>query len=330
MTSIYPWDAENQFQKSKSYLDNAEAAGRGSPAFAVWTGLALEHLLRAAINTVHPALGVETKDEPAFLSVFNVGEVKVYKTLPIGTVIRRLSQIFPEFNTDLANHSSRITDQRNAELHSAMSGFGNDNEVDRWLPDFYRVCDVLVTTMGKTLDDLLGADGVVSAREFISRRDTDITKAAHEKKRLAKAAFEVLSPPDQELRRTGSAHHVATILKYMLVGDKKISLPGFADIPVGLSETTCPSCNAPVILRSTIITSTIPAVDEDGMIATTYSMLPTSLTCTSCGLKLSQHAELSSLGIGDTFIKVERQHHGEFFFDPYENYDPYDDIDDRD
>ena len=65
--------------------------------------------------------------------------------------------VLPEFNKEHADFGILHTGRRNSELHSGEAAFENV-KVSTWHPEFYRVVDVLLNSMGMALRDLIGGE----------------------------------------------------------------------------------------------------------------------------------------------------------------------------
>ena len=57
------WDPGEYWLKSRAYQARAVEMGRDEPERSFWRSLALEHLLRAALTSVHPALNADPQNE---------------------------------------------------------------------------------------------------------------------------------------------------------------------------------------------------------------------------------------------------------------------------
>ena len=57
------WDTRQYWLKSKTYQEKAAEVGRDEAERGFWRSLALEHLLRSALTSIHPALNADPQNE---------------------------------------------------------------------------------------------------------------------------------------------------------------------------------------------------------------------------------------------------------------------------
>ena len=173
------WDADALVAKSQRYVEKMLATPRDDWDFALWSSLALEFLLRAALADHSPALLADTKDVNNLLSAVGI-QPKAKKFIPksigIKDVIDRFSMIVPEFTSELAGFSHRHTTQRNAELHSGQTAFDGIKH-STWLPVFYQTCKVLLVDLFRDLPDLFPKEEAETAEKLIATLADDAAKA---------------------------------------------------------------------------------------------------------------------------------------------------------
>jgi hypothetical protein len=64
-----------------------------------------------------------------------------------------LNELLPDFSKELQSFCALHCANRNAELHTGEERFSGIKAAD-WLPKYYATCDVLLKSLGKSLNDL--------------------------------------------------------------------------------------------------------------------------------------------------------------------------------
>jgi hypothetical protein len=191
-------DPEALYLKAQRYVQHMSALDSDTWEYALWGSLALELLARAALANVSPALLAETeKTEQGWSSLYHAlgfapTEARFApKSIPISEVFKRLTPIPPAFTKEHELFGIRHTGKRNTELHSGELAF-DGVKGSAWQPDFYRTREVLLASMGMSLDDFVGEDEAKVAKQVIAAAADDSAKAvkgeveAHKRVWLAK------------------------------------------------------------------------------------------------------------------------------------------------
>ncbi|NOH73013.1 hypothetical protein F0225_16970 [Vibrio pectenicida] len=261
--------------------------------FGLWSSLSLELLARSALSNISPVLLADSKNwRNITFSLGNAPTAKKFNPISISTkeVLARLMELLPDFTEEMAGFCSKHTDDRNAELHSGEVIFGQ-NGTSRWLPRFYQSCDVLLKSMGKTLEDFVS--DASNAESLIKSLGDDAAK----------------------------------IVKQDIVAHAKVwsNKPETDKSDAGLQATTwatrqsghrvgCPSCFSTALLHGAPVGAVTTEInEEDDEVIQRQSMLPSNFECIACGLKISGYSKLSACGLGDTFSAKTIYTPAEFF-----------------
>lgn len=261
--------------------------------FGFWSALTLEILVRSAISNISPTLVADGKDWSNIL--YAVGthpnqQKFTPKSADISDLLKRAENLLPKFTMEMLNFSIAHINKRNSELHSGALPFDNVGS-SSWLPMFYSVCKVLVTSIGETLDTLLGKDVAEEAEYHISALQDESAKS---------------------VKGTINAHK--TIWNEKL-DEEKTKLSKQAEL---LStrhhghRIECPACNSVALIQGRSTGAPKTAVDEDG-ITEKQTMLPASFVCAACGLKISGYSKLVACGLGNTYVSTNHYDAVEYF-----------------
>ncbi len=267
--------------------------------YALWSGFSLEFLARAALANVSPALLAETDKNWASLYHalgFNPTEERFSpKSIAISEVFKRLMAILPNFTKEHEAFGILHTGRRNSELHTGEPAFdGIKGSV--WQPRFYQTCEILLSSVGMTLDEFFGKDEANVAMQLISAAADDSAKAvkgevdAHRKVWEAKSEKERTTLLAQaSLRATRQAGH----------------------------RVDCPACASPALIFGEPVSAPVQSL-RDGEITEKQEYLPNLFECIACSLKISGLSRLTVVGLGDRYKKTQ-------IYDAAEYYAPQDD-----
>ncbi|MGH9590128.1 MAG: hypothetical protein ACRD25_07015 [Terracidiphilus sp.] len=268
--------------------------------YALWSSLSLEFLARAALANITPALLADTK-EGGWSSLYSAlgftptEERFAPRSIAISEVFKRLSAISPSFAKENASFGIQHTGQRNAELHSGESAF-EGVKASSWQPRFYQTCQVLLGSMGLTLQDFLG-------REESEVAERLITAAADESAKVVMGDIEAHKADwggkPQSERDTLTAQAALWASRQAGHGVK------------------CPSCASHALVDGEPVSAPSRKLDGD-FIVETHEHLPSRFECIACGLKIAGLSRLAVAGLADRFKKTST-------YDPVEIYAPGDD-----
>ncbi|MCG7935722.1 MAG: hypothetical protein JAY68_13840 [Candidatus Thiodiazotropha taylori] len=285
------WSAEALFSKALLFTEQMNSSNADEWKYGLWSSLSLELLARASLANISPALLAEPNNWRNIMHALgNAPTAKKFTPNSIGTkeVLARLSELLPDFTQEVAGFCSKHVERRNAELHSGeivFSGLGTSE----WLPKYFKACQILLASLGKTLDDFV-ADPT-SAQQLIDSLDDAAAKAVDQD---IKAHAKVW-----ENKEEGSRNEAA------------IQAQAWATRHAG-HRAQCPSCRSPALLQGSP-SGTVSTTVSDDVVIQRQTMLPTSFECIACGLKISGFSKLSACGLGDAFTAKTTYTAAEFF-----------------
>ena len=290
------WTKESLLIKTQRYATSMLEQDRDSWQFGLWSALTLEMLTRASLASVSPVLIAEGNswNNLYFALGHKPKESKFTpKSAGISDLLKRAESIFETFTKEMLNFSISHIERRNSEVHSGAMPF-DDISKSQWLPGFYSACKTLLGEMDETLDLLFGADEARVAQTLIDGLKDDAAKAV--KKTIAdhKTSWKNKSQPEQK-KLAAQAELLAARQKGHCV--------------------KCPACNSLALLHGHPIGA--PTVNlEDQIVVEKQSLLPSTLECSACGLKVSGYSKLNACKLGDSFTLTSYSEAAEYFAAP--------------
>lgn len=292
-------DPNALYLKAERYVQQMSDLESDRWEYALWSSLSLEFLARAALANVSPALLAET--DKSWSSLYHAlgftptEEKFAPKSIAISEVFKRLSAILPDFAKEHESFGIQHTGRRNAELHTGEAAF-DGIKGSAWQPRFYQTCEILLASMGMTLEDFVGEDEAKVAKKLIAAAADDSAKAvkgevqAHKNVWLAKSEDE-----------RGTLSMQAAVWATRQAGHR----------------LECPACAS----QSLVVGEPVAAAVQrlfDGEITETQEYLPNQFECIACGLKIAGLSRLAVVGLSDRYKKT-------FIYDAAEYYAPEDD-----
>lgn len=278
------WNSNQYFEKAALYIRTSRDPNRGAWEKPLWYALALEHLARATLTSVHPALNADPQNEGVNLLYAFGYELKGQpRSIPIHAVFARLERICRDFNKPRKEFCDFFIMMRNRELHSSELTFDGFSE-GKWLARYYDVCDVLCSFMNRTLEDLLGSDEFDTAGKLTAALHSD--KVSIVKKRIAAHSAVFDAKPD----------------------DEKVSLQAqqdaIRDWAYGRTRAECPSCGSRAELYGHLESISEPYYEDDQLLVRNV-FVASRLECGACGLHLADIDELHIAGVEPRFEQIE-------------------------
>ena len=297
------WKAEALYNKAIRYIEKMSDAASESWEHALWSGLALELLARAALANLAPVL-LADKAKPSNLIPalgFPPNEPKFSPTsVGIQTVLNRLRILLPEFDTELESFCSSHVGRRNAELHSGELPYDGVHG-SNWHGSYYRACSVLLASMGFTLADFIGNDHAIAASKEVEAATDEAAKAV---KGELEAFSKVWMAKDEEERDI--------LAKQALLWSTR---------SVG-HRVFCPSCDSVGTVNGDPIGASQQTLKDDE-ITERQEHLPQWFQCTACGFKITGLSRLQVVGLGDRYIKTQVYSAAEYYA-PEDEWPDYD------
>ncbi len=301
------WDPGALWEKTKLFAARASREEQEGMLFPFWSILALELLARTVVADVHPALLADPQDGENLLYAFGFGAPRRPKSVPAATVFRRCGKIVQDFTVPDVNGAIGLIDLRNEELHSGGTPFDGFTTA-AWLADYYRLCKLLLSALGRDLDELFGPEQAKAADQMISGAAEQLVSEVNEYVAERKRWFKAQPKDDrQQLREAGAAWI------------KKRE--GEAWAPHLMAKTMeCPACKRPAWMTGEFVRSGEPIAREDAIVQEIVK-IPTHLECPVCGLQIHGHGRLHAIGLGGLFTGELREDPVSYFqieFEPTE------------
>lgn len=301
------WDYDSLYKKSrylvrKSLDDDSQVFAELALSFV----LSLELLARATLSRIHPVLLADPQDGANIMFAFGFGRKKAPVSVPAKTVFRRCVLVCEEFTESDYDKCMEWMTWRNEQLHTGKLPFEELKE-SIWLPDFYRICTILLRQNGTTLEDFVGTNHADTAKEMVESLSSQRRTDAHDLVRQKKIEFKKLGA-DRKLKLLSEGRNQAQRAWSLRRRSKEID---------------CPSCDGTALVIGDLMKSSSPK-DEAGELVQEDRWLPSSLVCYCCGLELDGHAYVSALGFGDPFWTkdiLDPKEYYEIQFDPSEYFE---------
>lgn len=288
------WEAQALYDKAERYIQQAQALNKDGWDYALWTSLSMELLARAALSNVHPALLAEQDKSGGNLisalgfPLFESGSAP--KSIAISEVFNRLVVLLPEFHKENASFGTLHTGRRNAELHSGELAFDGLKSAT-WQPKFYQTCQVLLESMGKTLEEFVGADEAKAAEAVMAAAADESAKAV---KGDVAAHQKVWEGKEEKERETLTAQALL-----------------WASRQAG-HRVTCPACNSASLVSGEPVAPATQTLEDD-IIAERQEHLPTHFECVACGLKINGLSLLAAVDLADRYVNTKHHEAAEYY-----------------
>lgn len=261
-------------------------------------------LARAALANVSPVLLADAKDwNNLYFALGHTPKVARFraKSADITSVLSRLQDALPSFNKDLADFCTIQVGRRNEELHSGTTPF-DGVQPDGWMPSFYDAAQVLLESIGETLEALLGTEESQSAIQVIAAAKDVSAKAVGKTIEAHKKIWTERSKIERQKLATRASAWAARHLGHVVA---------------------CPACNSDSLLTGSPLTAPVKQLSE-GDVVETQVFLPNSFECIACGLRIGTLAQLQAAGLGASFKATQIFSAADYFGpdDPFDGYEP--------
>jgi hypothetical protein len=281
------FDYNQLLSKAQLYVERAHEEERDGNLYPFWISLSLEFVIRSTLAKIHPSLLADTPNQNEFdslLFAFGFKVTKEPKSIAISTAINRLGAIIPTFTKELKLKALSIIKERNIELHSGTRGF-EDYPVEKWISDYYRICNILLNHQELELESLLGRSESKAALTMIEENDERLRKIILERIKAHKAVFENLEEDEVIQRKIASEKYYRGYSQHTI-------------------KTQCPSCSNEAQLNGQKISISGPKIVGDELKEETR-YLPVGFLCQNCGLKMNNYQELKAAELGKIFTVIE-------------------------
>lgn len=299
------WSREALLTKAQRYAEQMLQHPRDEWTFVFWSTLVLELVARAALANVSPAMLADAREDWSHL-YFALGHAPTKKkfvphSIDTREVITRLQHVNPSFTPELAGIAAVHIDRRNEELHTGgtpMDSLGTSS----WLPGFYQVLTVLLSSMGESLDVFVGDDEANFATSLIAAASDESAKAVGKNVSAHQTLWTEKSSEEQDQAR--------------------VQATAWATKHQG-HRTKCPACDSDAILTGSGIAAPLKRLEGDTVVET-QQFLPARFECIACGLRITGFSQLAAAKLGDAFTATYEYDAAEYYApeDRYGGYEP--------
>ncbi len=306
----HEWSSDALLTKSQRMFEEMLQFGHEDWRCALWSALSLELLGRAALAHISPTLLAAASKGDANKSKGGADNL-IYalgltprtakfspRSIDASAVFGRLSALNPEFTADLADFSILHLERRNEELHSGNSSFDGLGP-SSWLPTYYRACTVLIESLGKNLEFLVGKDEADAAAAMIAASLDESAKSVGKAIHQHETAWAAKASQDQE-----------TLGKQAKLWAKRSAG----------HRVICPACHSDALVSGEAIAPPIKTMEED-FVVETQKHLPSKFECIACGLKISGLPQLAAAKLGDTYTSTSGYDAADYYRTPYDEYE---------
>lgn len=306
-TNTNVWSKDELLKKSQRYAAIMCSHSKDSWEYAFWSTLVLELLGRASLSNVSPTLLADAKDWNNIYSALGhapKAQKFIPKSIDISSVFTRLKEVISGFTTDNVSFSILHMSRRNSELHSADAPFDSIKN-SAWLPSFYQTSEILLISMGESLELLIGKPEAKIAKKMIAAANDDSAKI------IAKTVngYKVVWESNNELMK------------------KKLSeqASAWATKQNG-HRVKCPSCESDALVTGEASAAPIKTIKDD-LITEKQEYMPNKFECIACGLKVTGLSHLSACGLNGTFTATHTYDAVDYYTpihddDPFDGYEP--------
>lgn len=299
---------ESLMQKSKRYAKRALAGKHDADNddYQLYAALALELLAKSALATIHPSLVVKPDNLNSLLEANGIATGTAVRTIDASEAYTRLRHTVPGYTTPDMEACRKLGERRNAELHSGEAVFATFPPA-LWEGEFWHAAELILKSIGLTLDDWLGADARTPKALLAALRKA---KQAAVKQRIerTKTAFEEFKPDGKRKR---SAKDITQLLEVSKQFQPYAYGHLFSYVVDKHWLEICPACGAHGVVGGEEAYEEL-ADDQSGVepgfeiIETGYYSL--EFHCPTCGLSLEGSDEIALAGLDvDTHYELEER-----------------------
>jgi hypothetical protein len=288
----HPWSSDALLSKAQRYAEMMLEQARDDWRFALWSSLALEFLLRAALARISPTLLADKHDwNNVFFALGNTPRVRgfVAKSIGAAEVATRLEVILTEFTPETKNFCIRHLTTRNEELHTGKAAF---EKLDAgWIASYYIACEVLLKSLGSDLSYLVGEPEAKIARALVKAAKDKSAQTVKKTISQFKKNWANMSKPERE-----------TLREQALV---------WASRHDG-HRVVCPACGSAAIVTGSSAGEPVRVINGD-VITEKQHFLPAHFECVACGMKIGGLSQLAAADLGDGFTSTTRYEAAELY-----------------
>ena len=264
------------------------AADKNAAIFFLHAGIALEHLSKALLSSLHGSLIARSADFDSLLHLSGLSrhastKPSQMRTITLQESVKRAAQIVPELG-NLSASLSPLIDARSGVAHAALA---QPEEVEALIVPFLRAGDLLLSGMGADRREYWGdLIDVVDARVNASTEKARIS--ALEKMAVARSEFKQRVGDLADEAREALLHAIEA---------------AYAPEKYEQTLVPCPACSTPALIEGTIDVDWEADWEfKDGEVYAVgaypeVTIFPQTLDCRACGLRLRGEPELVAAGL---------------------------------
>lgn len=287
------WNSSALLTKAQRYAEEMLGFSKDDWKYGLWSSLCLELLARAALAKESPTLLADLGHwHNVYFALGKTPNAKKFvpKSVAISEVLRRQSDIDPDFDTELKDFCLLHIERRNAELHSSEAAF-DGIKPSLWLPTFFRASNVLLGFLGVAPEDFWGPDEAKLAQEMIDAAKDETAKAVL---KLVAAHKTIWEGKDKDEKERVLAQ--AAVWATRQAGHR----------------VNCPACSSTALVHGDPVSAPQQSMGND-LIIEKQEYLPSKFECIACGLKIAGLSHLSAVGVGDIYVQTSHYTPSEFY-----------------
>lgn len=275
------WSKDALLSKAKIYFEKAYNEERDSLFFGMYYALGLELLARASLANISPTLLADPASRANLLYALGLSDAGGRpKSIVTNRVVSLCGELIPDFNNDLQQITTLMTERRNEDLHSGGGGFAEYN-IDNWIAGFYKACQVLGASLGETLESLFGRDAASEANGIIIQDTEKIKKAVLDKISARKKTYaEDLANRREEINELIESAKKSVIQK----------------THAGYHKVECPCCKNDAYIYGKEPIASHDSINDD-VVVVRKDITASYFQCDVCKLRLTSYAELKCAGL---------------------------------
>ena len=277
-------NSEALLSKSKVYMGRAMTSkGDGElDEYQLWASLALELLGKAALASRHPSLIVDPTHWPSLFVAAGLNVTTDVKTITAKTLFERLTHLAPRFDKSVQDFCMRISERRNAELHSGDLPF-KTMRLEAWEANYWHAADIVLRFLNSSLEEWLGAADAAAPRQILAEAAAALDASVKEQVKAAATNAIAIRKAERE-----------ALIRQAEALDPDDALPLFQKLHDHIWRESCPACRNSAFMAGEQSGETISHETEE------YAMweivdrefVGEAFVCLVCGLTLSSSDEL--------------------------------------
>ncbi len=281
------WKTEQYQAKATAFWDRATNRPRDDIEYFLNFSFFVEHIIRAYVVYINPALNAGRDTESLLYSV-GISARSAPKTVEISTLVAFLKRAIPEISDKEVQSVGVLIDFRNTELHDDSSKFDID-VLNKIIPDCQTLVVRLLNGLSVPLSSVLGIADAKQFEAVWAAQQKDRAERIRNLIRVFKDRFYSYPPEEQESRRQSGRPSFSSAV-YRSGRHSKVE--------------KCPACAGFGTLSGVAQGSSAPFL-KDGELLQETRVLPDLFECKICELVIRNLDELLAAGFAHEFTSLE-------------------------